>query len=111
VIKLVLIVTQHWWPHGQSSKVGKIYLEAMKKYPDDKSISKPIVPSAIWNVKEGTFSTTINSIQPGKVKEAMDLAMKRLLLLAEAIDGFKYEIHIAYDLVEGMPLVGLTAPE
>jgi hypothetical protein len=107
----VLIVTQHWWPHGASSKVGKLYLEAMKKYPDDKSISKPILRSAIWNVKDGTFSMTVSAIQPGKVKESMDLAMKRLLMLAEAIDGFKYEIHIAYDLVEGMPLIGLAAPD
>jgi hypothetical protein len=106
----MLIVTQHWWPHGVSSKVGKVYLEVMKKFPDDKTISKPIVPSAIWSEKEGTFSTTISAIQPGKVKEAMDLAMNRLLILAESIEGFRYEIHIAYDLVEGMPLVGLTAP-
>ena len=106
----MLIVSQHWWPHGVSSKVGKVYLEVMKKFPDDKNISKPIVPSAIWNEKEGAFSTTISAIQPGKTKEAMDLAMKRLLLLAESIEGFKYEIHIAYDLVEGMPLVGLAAP-
>ncbi|MBY9014171.1 MAG: hypothetical protein KGD68_00625 [Candidatus Lokiarchaeota archaeon] len=107
----MLIVTQHWWPHGASSKVGKIYLEAMKKYPDDKTISKPILRSAIWAVKDGSFSITVSSIQSGKVKESMDLAMKRLLMLAESIDGFKYEIHIAYDLVEGMPLIGLAAPE
>ena len=106
----MLIVTQHWWPHGVSTKVGKIYLEVMKKFPDDKTISKPVVQSAIWNEKEGTFSTTIGAIQPGKTKEAMDLAMKRLLMLAESIEGFKYEIHIAYDLIEGMPLVGLAAP-
>jgi len=83
----------------------------MKKYPDDKSISKPILRSAIWNTMDGTFSMTVSAIQPGKVKESMDLAMKRLLMLAEAIDGFKYEIHIAYDLVEGMPLIGLAAPD
>ena len=106
----MLLVTQHWWPHGVSTKVGKIYLEVMKKFPDDKTIVKPIVPSAIWSEKEGTFSTTISAIQPGKVKEAMDLAMNRLLMLAESIEGFRYEIHIAYDLVEGMPLVGLAAP-
>ena len=106
----MLLVTQHWWPHGVSSKVGKVYLEVMKKFPDDKTIAKPIVPSAIWSEKEGTFSTTISAIQPGKVKEAMDLAMNRLLILAESIEGFRYEIHIAYDLVEGMPLVGLAAP-
>ncbi|MFX1589549.1 MAG: hypothetical protein ACFFC1_15455 [Promethearchaeota archaeon] len=108
---MVLIVTQHWWPHGQSEKVGKVYLDAMKKYPDDKSISKPVLRSAIWAEKDGMFSTTVSAIQPGKVKESIDLAMKRLLMMAEAIDEFKYEYHIAYDLVEGMPLVGLTAPE
>ena len=107
----MLIVTQHWWPHGESGKVGKVYLEAMKKYPDDKTISKPILRSAIWSVMEGSFSITVSAIQPGKTKESMDLAMKRLLMLAESIEGFKYEIHIAYDLVEGMPLVGLVAPE
>ena len=104
------IVTRHFWPHGESAKVGKIYLDVMKKYQDDKSISKPLVRSAIWNTMKGTFSLTIYTIQPGKVKESMDLAMKRLLELAEKIDGFKYEIRIAYDLVEGMPLVGLAAP-
>jgi len=111
VNSLVLIVTQHWWPHGQSEKVGKAYLDVMKKFPDDKSISKPILRSAIWAVKDGMFSTTVSAIQPGKVKESMDLAMKRLLTMAESIDGFKYEVHIAYDLVEGMPLIGLAAPE
>ncbi|MFX0058350.1 MAG: hypothetical protein ACFE85_14805 [Candidatus Hodarchaeota archaeon] len=106
----MLIVTQHWWPHGQSAKVGKIYLEVMKKFPDDKTISKPVLRSAIWALKDGMYSTTISAIQPGKVKDSMDLAMKRLLMMAESVEGFKYEVHIAYDLVEGMPLVGLAAP-
>ncbi|MFX1355914.1 MAG: hypothetical protein ACFFA8_01395 [Promethearchaeota archaeon] len=106
----MLIITQHWWPHGQSAKVGKAYLEVMKKFPDDKSISKPILRSAIWALKDGMYSTTVSAIQPGKVKESMDLAMKRLLMVAESVDGFKYEVHIAYDLVEGMPMVGLAAP-
>ncbi|MFX0042778.1 MAG: hypothetical protein ACFE8L_07690 [Candidatus Hodarchaeota archaeon] len=108
---MVLIVTQHWWPHGQSAKVGKVYLDVMKKFPDDTSISKPVLRSAIWPAKDGMFSITVSNIQPGKTKESMDLATKRLLMMAEAIDGFRYEIHIAYDLVEGMPLVGLAAPD
>jgi hypothetical protein len=106
----MLIVTQHWWPHGKSEKVGKIYLEAMKKFPEDRSISKPILRSAVWSVKDGSVSITVSSIQPGKVKESMDLAMNRLLMLAESVEGFKYEIRIAYDLVEAMPLIGLSAP-
>ena len=108
---MVLIVTQHWWPHGHSEKVGKVYLEVMKKFPDDKSISKPVLRSAVWAVKEGMFSITVSAIQPGKVKESMDLAMNRLLMMAESVEGFKYEVHIAHDLVEAMPLIGLAAPE
>jgi len=105
----MLIITQHWWPHGQSEKVGKVYLDSMKKFPDDKTISKPIVRSAIWTIKDGAVSITVYDIQSGKIKEAMDLAMKRLIMISESIEGFKYEINIAYDLVEGLPLVGLAA--
>ena len=109
-MKELLIVTQHWWPHGKSAKVGKEFLDVMKKFPDDKTISKPVLRSAIWALKDGMHSMTVSAIQPGKVKDSMDLAMNRLLMLAEAVDGFKYEVHIAYHLVEGMPMVGLAAP-
>jgi len=57
------------------------------------------------------FNTTISTIQPGKTKEAIDMAMKRLLMISESLEGFIYEIHIANDLVEGMPIIGLEAPE
>jgi len=39
----------------------------------------------------------------------MDLASNRLLMLA-AVEGFRYQINFAYDLVEAMPFVGLKAP-
>jgi len=107
---MVLIVTENWWPAGKSAEVGKLYLEAMKKYPDDKTIDKPIVRGAIWTTKEGMHSITVASIKPGKVKESMDIVSNRALLIA-SIEGFRYEINIAYDLVEAMPLVGLAAPD
>lgn len=106
---LVYIVTEHWWPPGKSEEVGKLYLEAMQKAPDDRSISKPVIQSAVWAVQAGMHSITVYSVQPGKVKEAMDIASNRLLILA-AIEGFRYQINIAYDLVEAMPLIGLKAP-
>jgi hypothetical protein len=55
-------------------------------------------------------SITVSSVQPGKVKEAMDLSSNRLLLIANDIEGFRYSINVAYDLVEAMPFVGLQAP-
>ena len=107
----VLIVTQHWWPHGKSEEVGKIYLDVMKKFPDDKSITKPILRSAIWAEKEGMCSVIVSDIQPGKVKDSVDMAMKRLLMTSKNVEGFRFVIHIANDLVEGMPIIGLQAPE
>ena len=103
------MVTEGWFPANKGAEVGKVYLEAMKKFPDDKSIVKPIVRGAFWAAKEGMHSLTVSSIKPGKVKEAMDLATNRMLMLS-SIEGYVYITHIAYDLVEAMPLVGLTAP-
>jgi len=82
----------------------------MQKFPDDRSIAKPIIQSAVWPVQEGMHSITVASVQPGKVKEAMDNVSNRLLMLATAIEGLRYKINIAYDLVEAMPFVGLKAP-
>ena len=107
---MVLIVTESWWPANKSAEVGKLYLETRKKFPVDKSIEKRET-GAIWAVKEGMHSISIYSIKPGKVKEALDNATNRALMIASSIEGLKYQINIAYDIVEAMPIVGLKAPE
>ncbi|MFX0083808.1 MAG: hypothetical protein ACFE94_18820 [Candidatus Hodarchaeota archaeon] len=107
---MVYIITEHWWPPGKSEEVGKVYLEVMQKFPDDRSIAKPVVQSAVWPVQDGMHSITVSSVQPGKVREAMDLSSNRLLMLGNAIEGFRYTINVAYDLIEAMPFVGLKAP-
>ena len=87
------MVTENWWPADKSEEIGKVYLEIMKKYPDDKSIEKPILRSAIWTEKDAMHSITVSSIKPGKVKDSMDLASKRLLMLANKVKGYHYQIH------------------
>ena len=103
------MVTEGWFPVNKAAEVGKLYLEVMKKFPEDRSIEKPIVRGAFWAAKEGMRALTVSSIKPGKVKESMDLATNRLLMLS-SIEGYVYITHIAYDLVEAMPFVGLAAP-
>ena len=105
----MLIVTQVWYPASKAPEIGKLYLEVMKKFPNDKTISKTMVQGAVRTIKEGIHNIVIYAIKPGKVKEAMDLAQNRLLMLG-AIDGFKYETYIAYEISEAMPLIGLQAP-
>ena len=108
---MVLMLTINKWPANKSAEIGKAYLEVMKKFPDDKSIEKPVLRGAIWTDNEGTRSISVSSIKKGKVKESMDLATNRLLTLASKIEGFQYQIHIAYDLAEALPLVGLKPLE
>jgi hypothetical protein len=110
VRKMVYIITEHWWPPGKSEDIGKSYLEAMQKFPDDRSIAKPIIQSAVWTTRFGMHSITVNEAKPNKVREAMDIASNRLLMIANVVEGFQYEIHVAYTLVEAMPFVSLTAP-
>jgi hypothetical protein len=103
------IVAETWFPAKKAADVGKLYLEMMQKYPNDRSIAKPIIESSIRSVKDGIHALGVSSIKPGKVKEAMDLVTNRLLMMA-SIEGYAYEIYITYDIVEAMPLVGLQAP-
>jgi len=107
----MLLISEAWWPAKSSADLGKAYLEAMSKYPDDLSLGKPIVRAAVWTEEDSMKSVSINSIAPGKVKESMDVAYNRLLLLSSMVEGYKYDLHIAYDLAEAMPLVGLAAPK
>ncbi|TFG15196.1 MAG: hypothetical protein EU535_02155 [Promethearchaeota archaeon] len=108
---MVLMVTENHWPAKVSEKLGKAYLEAMKKFPDDKSIEKPILRSAIWTDDKGMHSITVSSIKKGKVKESMDLATNRLLMMSSIVGEFEFQMHIAYDLAEALPLVGLKSLE
>ncbi|KKK62029.1 hypothetical protein LCGC14_3008420 [marine sediment metagenome] len=108
---MVLIVAQSWYPLSQAGKAGKAYLEALKKYPEDLSLGKPILRSAVKISKEGIHTIAISSVKEGKFKEAMDYVIKVSLMNAESIEGLKTTIDTYYDLVEAMPFVGLKAPE
>jgi hypothetical protein len=107
---MVLIVAENWFPANKSADVGKKYLEVIKKYPDDKSVYKSILQTAVWTSYEGMRTISVISVMPGKVKEALDITTNRLLMLS-VVEGYRYEIHVAYDLVEAMPFVGLSAPK
>jgi hypothetical protein len=106
---LVYIVTESWWPPNKSKEAGKTYLEAMNKFPEDRSLGKTTVQSATWAEKDGIRSIAIYTVKPGKIKEAMDQHMNRLLLLGN-VEGYRFQVNVAYTVVESMPLVGLDAP-
>ena len=97
------------YPPHLAQEVGKVYIEAMGKFPDDRAIAKPVVMAAVYTVPEGIRATGISSVKPGKLREALDLYSGRMLVFAK-LEGFKYTIDIAYDAGEAMNLIGMTAP-
>jgi hypothetical protein len=106
---VVYIVTETWWPPGKSAEVGKAYIEAMSKFPNDRSLGKTTIQGATWAEKDGMRSVSVYTVKPGKIKEALDQHMNRLLIFAE-IEGYRFQVNVAYEPTESMPLIGLEAP-
>ncbi len=105
-----MVVTTSWFPASKASEVGKKYLEVLKQFPRDKTISKVIVPVGVRTTSDGMKSFTISEIKEGKLKEYMDLAYKQILIYSE-IEGYKAEMEFYMSGVEALPLVGLKMPE
>ncbi|HUW89055.1 MAG TPA: hypothetical protein VMV43_00900 [Candidatus Nanopelagicaceae bacterium] len=107
---MVMVVSTSWFPTSKSSEVGKKYLEILKQFPPDKTISKLIVPVGVRTTSEGMKAFTISEIKEGKLKEFMDLAYKQILIYSE-IEGYKTEMEFYMSGAEALPLVGLKMPE
>ena len=89
---MILLVSQTWYPASEAEKAGKVYLEALKKYPEDRTLSKAILRSGVKIEKDGIHAISIYSTKEGKFKEAMDLAINRMLILGKEIKDIKMSI-------------------
>ena len=107
---MVMVVSTSWFPASKSSEVGKKYLEVLKQFPRDKTISKVIVPVGVRTTPEGMKVFSISEVKEGKLKEFMNLAYKQILIYSE-IEGYKTEMEFYLSGVEALPLVGLKMPE
>jgi len=107
---MVAIVTEMWYPPFKAEEVANKFLEVMQTYPVDKSIAKPLVPGVIAASKKGIHSIAIGICKDGKIKEAIELQSKRMLMLG-SIKGVSYSIHVYMELAEAMSTLGMTPPE
>ena len=107
---MVMVVSTSWFPTSKSAEVGKKFLEVVKQFPPDKTISKVIVRVGVRTTKDGMKSFSIYEIKEGKLKEFMNLAYKQILIYSE-IEGYKTEMEFYMSGVEALPLVGLEMPE
>ena len=104
-------MTTVWFPHAKASEVGKLFIEASKKFPEDKSLSKRLLNNAVAATKEGYKVVVADEIKEGKLKEYLAQANKELLFFAKGIEGYKYQIEVMSSVIEAMDIIGLKPPE
>ena len=109
-IQMVYIIIVLTYPPHLADEVGKTYIEAMGKVPDDRAIAKPTIRAAVEATMEGMKVTAIYDVKAGKIREALDLTSNRMLIFAK-IKGLRYSLNTAYNATEAMGLLGMTAPE
>jgi len=107
---MVVVMSTSYFPAAKSEEVGKKYLEVLKKYPPDRSISKLILRVAVRITPDGMKAFTISEVKEGKFNEFMKLAYEQILLYSE-IEGYRSEIEVCMSGAEALPLVGLEMPE
>ncbi len=104
-------MTTAWFPIDKASEAGKMYIEASKKFPRDKSLSKQLLNNAVSTTKEGYKSVSAHEIKEGKLTEYLALVNKYVIFVAKGIEGYKCQIEIMSSIVEAMDVLGLKPPE
>lgn len=107
---MVVVMSTSYFPAAKSAEVGKKYLEILKKYPPDRSISKIILRVAVRITPDGMKAFSISEVKEGKFNDFMRLAYEQILLYSE-IEGYRSEIEVFMSGAEALPLVGLEMPE
>jgi hypothetical protein len=100
-----------WFPHNKAQKAGEVFIEASKKNPTDRSLSKELLNNAVCATKEGYKVVSAREIKEGKLVEYLAQVNKLLLYISERIDGYKYEIEVYSSIFEAMDVLGLKPPE
>ncbi len=108
---MVIVMTTVWIPHAKASEAGKLFIEASKRFPEDKSLSKQLLNNAIAATKEGYKTVSASEIKEGKLNAFIAQLNKTLLFIANGIEGYKYQVEVMSSIVEAMDILGLKPPE
>jgi hypothetical protein len=106
---VLMVVTVHI-PPAKASELGKSYLETLKNYPPDSSISKTLA-IGVKPTKDGYKIIGIADVVKGKFKDAFLRQVQSSQEASVDIEGYRYEIETFMDISEAMPIIGMKAPE
>lgn len=108
---MVYVVLTAWVPAAKGKLLGKKVIEALAKFPTDKSISKTVLQMA--GSDEGCIrAISINEVVDGKIKEALSRATRFAIFYGEALgEDFKYSVQTLMSAMEAMRTIGMEMPE
>jgi hypothetical protein len=106
---MVLIMSIVTYPLDKGPEMAKRYIEALKKFPPDRSLSKTLT-IGVKATKDGIKVIGVSDIKKGKYEEALLRIVKTNQEYVD-VEGFSYELETYLDIAEAMPIVGQTAPE
>lgn len=107
---MVIVMSTSYFPADKSEEVGKKYIEVTKKFPPDRSISKPILRVGVRVTTDGMKVISISEVKEGKFNEFVNRSYQQVLMFSE-IEGYRTESEVYLTGTEAMPLVGLKMPE
>ena len=107
---MVIVMSTSYFPADKSEEAGKKYIEVSKKFPPDRSISKPILRVGVRVTTNGMKVITLFEVKEGKFNEFMNRSYQQILMFSE-IEGYRAEHEVFMSGTDAMPLVGLKMPE
>ena len=98
---MVLIIITSWIPYGKQEEAANRYSETLKKFPEDKSFEKVILPLATRSTIDGYKVLSIVDVKKGKFEESLDRLNKVMLSFTD-IEGFRFEIEIFQSAIDAI---------
>ncbi|MFX0135117.1 MAG: hypothetical protein ACFFDN_15855 [Candidatus Hodarchaeota archaeon] len=98
-----------WYPSHKVEEAVKVYLEMLKKFPEDESLGELIIPASVNTGCEGIKSLSVTKVKEGKLEDALTRASNQMAMFM-SVEGFEYSIEVWSTIEEAMAVIGKSLP-
>ena len=104
------ILSTSLYPSDKAIEVAEKYLEALKKYPPDETLTNEVVPAAVKTTRQGIEVIAIAEVKEGQLEAALR-TFGSTYAMFQSIVGFEYSIDVYATVAEAMTTIGMSLPE
>jgi hypothetical protein len=102
---MYLIMTS-LYPNDKAKEVAEMYLKMMTKYPDDASLTTPVVPVAVRATLQGISVMSVSEVKKGKAEDAHAFVVNRMAMFNN-IQGYRWTVKTFLNLEEALKTIGM----